>query len=405
MAIKGPLSGIRVLDLTHAYAGPMATLHLADMGAEVLKIEPPVGELSRMDFFPGGGLTLACAGRNKKGLCLDLWTDSGRQAFYDLVKVSDVVVDNYRGAETTGHMGIDYDTLKRLNPRIICASLSGYGATGPYSNHPSYDAMAMAISGMTSLTAGYPVGKPLMPNPGTGDCIGGLMTAVGIVAALHEREKTGVGRKVQVSILDSCLALLQREFQHYFFFGESPPGQGSVFLSIPPAGFYRCPDGFIAIGPCWPQICQVLDKGEMADDPRFADLEGRIAHRNELEDLLDECFQEAEVAQWLERLTAAGIDCLRVNTYTQAVEDPQVVHNGTVISIPHPVHGSLKAMTCPIKIADAIEGEHSPPPALGEHTDEVLRKVLGYSDEQIDQLRREQEANVEEMQRHVRKQF
>lgn len=405
MAIKGPLSGVRVLDLTHAYAGPMAGQHLADMGAEVIKIEPPIGELARMDFLPGGGPTQVCAGRNKKGIVLDLWTDSGKQAFYDLVRVSDVVLDNYRGAETTRKMGIDYDTLKEINPRIICASLSGYGATGPYSNYPSYDAMAMAISGMVSLTGGYPAGKPLMPNPGTGDCIGGLMTAIGIVTALYEREGTGVGRKVQVNILDACMALLQREFQYYFFFEQFPPRQGSISLSVHPLGFYRCQDGYIALGSCWPQICKAIGKEWMADDPRFRDLESRILHRKELEDLLEEGLQQAGVEEWLKRLQAEGIPCSPVNTYSTALEDPQVIHNKAETHMEHLAYGTVRSMAFPVRITGAIEGEDVPPPTLGEHTDEVLKTILGYPEDKIARLNKEQEENFEEMQKHVRKQF
>jgi len=405
MAIKGPLSGVRVLDLTHAYAGPMAGQHLADMGAEVIKIEPPIGELARMDFIPGGGPTLVCAGRNKKGIVLDLWANSGKQAFYDLVKVSDVVLDNYRGVETTRKMGIDYQTLKEINLRIICASLSGYGATGPYSNYPSYDAMAMAISGMVSLTGGYPEGKPMMPNPGTGDCIGGLTTAISIVTALYEREQTGVGREVRVNILDACMTLLQREFQYYFFFGQFPPRQGSIFLSLPPMGFYKCRDGYIALGSCWPEICKVIGKEWMVDDPRFRDLEGRISHRKELEDLLEEGLQQADVVEWLKRLRAEDIPCSPVNTYSTALEDPQVIHNKAESHMEHPVYGKVRSIAFPVKIAGAIEGEDSPPPTLGEHTEEVLKTVIGYPDEKIARLKKEQEENFEEMQKHVRKQF
>lgn len=405
MARKGLLSGVRVLDLTHAYAGPMAGQHLADMGAEVIKIEPPIGELSRMDFIPGGGPTLVAAGRNKKGIVLDLWTDSGKQAFYDLVRVSEVVLDNFRGADTTRKMGIDYQTLKEINPRIICASLAGYGATGPYSNYPSYDAMAMAISGMASLTGGYPEGKPMMPNPGTGDCIGGLMTAIGIATALYERESTGVGREVRVNILDACMALLQREFQYYFFFGQFPPRQGSILLAIPPAGFYKCKDGYIAVGSCWPEICKAIGKEWMVDDPRFKDLEGRILNRKELEDLLDEGLQQADVEQWLKRLRAEGITCSQVNTYSKALEDPQVIHNGAETHVEHPAYGRVRSIAFPVKIAGAIEGEDTPPPTLGEHTEEVLKEVLGYSNEKIDKIKKEQDENFEEMQSHVRKQF
>jgi crotonobetainyl-CoA:carnitine CoA-transferase CaiB-like acyl-CoA transferase len=358
-----------------------------------------------MDFIPGGGATLVCAGRNKKGIVLDLWNNSGKQAFYDLVRVSDVVLDNYRGTDITRKMGIDYETLKELNPRIICASLAGYGATGSYSDYPSYDAMAIAISGMASLSGGPTDAKPLMPNPGTADCIGGLMTAIGIVTALHERERTGVGRKVQVSLLDACMALLQREFQHYFFFGQPPQRQGSISLSIPPLGFYRCRNGYIALGSCWPQICKAIGMQWLADDSRFVDLDSRILHRKELEDLLEEGLQQVDVEEWLEKLRVEDIPCGPVNTHAKALEDPQVIHNKAETYTEHPTHGRLRSIASPTKIAAAIEGEDTCPPALGEHTEEVLKNILGYSDEKIAMLKKEEEENFEEMQKHVRKQF
>jgi len=402
MTVTGPLSGVRVLDLTQAYAGPFCGQNLADLGAEVIKIEPPVGENARMDFLPGGGPGFQAVNRNKKGIVLDQWSRSGKEAFYDLVRVSDVVLDNYRGANTLKRMGADHDTLKKINPRIISASISGYGATGPYSNYPSFDVMAVAMSGMASLS-GYPGGKPLMANPGIIDTAGGLMCDIGIVTALFERERTGIGRRVQVNLLDSSMTLMQRAFQHYFFFGQLPLRQGATFLSLSPMGYYRCKNGYIALGSCWPEICRAIGKEWMADDPRFRELEDRVLHSKELDELLDDGLQQADVEEWLERLRAENIPCSSINTYAKGLEDPQVIHNRAETHMEHPVYGKTRSIAFPIKIIGAVAGEDVSPPTLGEHTDTVLKEILGYSDEKIARLKKEQEENVEEMQKHARK--
>lgn len=399
MALKGPLSGVRILDLTQATAGPYGAQTLANLGADMIKIEPPMGEIARM--AQGWGPARAYQ-VNKKAIVLDLWTESGRQAFHDLVKVSDVVFDNWRGEVTLKRVGADYDSVKKVNPRIISASVAGYGTEGPYSAYPTYDLIGVGMSGMASL-GGYPGGKMVAPNAGIADMSAGILCAAGIITALYEREKTGVGRKVTVNMLDTCMSLIQTAYQHYFTFGKVPERQGPLYLGIPTLGFYRCKDGFIALGPCWPQVCQLIGREGMAEDPRYRDLEGRVAHRDELEQAIEEALQEADVEEWVERFAAAGIECSRVNTASQALADPQVVDHEAVVEIAHHEYGAMKTVVSPIKVPGAFEGEYVPAPMLGEHTDEVLKGLLGYSDERIAQLKREQEENWEQMQAHARK--
>ncbi|MDY6835932.1 MAG: CoA transferase [Chloroflexota bacterium] len=402
MIKEGLLCGVRVLDLTRAYAGPFCGQRLADLGAEVIKIEPPIGETARMEGMPGGGPAFQAVNRSKKSMVLDLWSATGKEAFYELVKISDVVLDNWRSAAVLKRAGADYDSLKKINPRIISASIAGYGSTGPYSDFPSFDGVALAMSGMASLS-GNAGEKPLMPNPGTADTAAGLILAIGIVTALFERERSGEGKRVEVDLLGCTMTLMQREFQHYFATGHPPERQGSTFQGCPPMGFYKCKDGNIALGPCWPKICQLIDKEWIADDPRFIDDEGRRTHARELESLLDDSLQERNVEEWIELFLTEGIVCSRVNSYSQALQDPQVIANKIVNEMEHPIYGKTRSIACPVRFVGAVEGIDSAPADLGEHTDEVLRNILGYSDEMIAELKKDQEDNYERMQEHARK--
>jgi len=332
---------------------------------------------------------------------LDLWNNSGKEAFYDLIKVSDVLLDNFR-AGVLKRLGADYESLKKINPRIISASIVGYGSSGPYSGYPSYDDVAQALSGMASM-CGTPDGELMRPAPAYADVSAGIFCSHGIAVALYERERTGKGRKVEVNLLHSCMALMDNLFEYYFSLGKVPVPQGSKHPIMGLLGYYKTRNGYIAIGPSWPRICRVINREWMIEDPRFKDQVGRMVNRKELDDIAEEALQQADTEDWIELMRAEDLPCNPINTIDKVIEDPQVIHNKAVISMEHPEYGKIKAIGCPIKIIDAIEGENTAPPTLGEHTDDVLKTVLGYSDEKINKLKKEQEENFEEMQKHARK--
>lgn len=401
MTVKGPLTGVRILDLSQAHAGPYGGQILGDMGAEVIKIESPVGDMLRFPGVPDGGYYIKALARNKKGIVLDLRTKTGKEAFYDLVKVSDVVYDNFR-VGAMKRLGADYETLKGINPRIISASITGYGASGPYAEFPSFDDIAQAMSGMSSL-CGEPGGGPMRSGAAVADVCAGTFSSYGIVIALYKREKTGEGCRVEVNLLDTCMALLDNMFQFYFAYGSVPPAQGTKHPLTPLLGYFKCRDGYIGIGPSWPRICRVINKEWMIDDPRFKTQGDRMMNKKDMEQEIEEALLEADVETWLELMRVEDMPVGPVNTLDKVVEDPQVIHNKAVIEMEHPVYGKMRAVDCPIKMPGSISGEYTPPPILGEHTEEVLKGILGYSDEKIAALKKEEEENAEETKKHARK--
>jgi Predicted acyl-CoA transferases/carnitine dehydratase len=272
--IKGPLTGVRVLDLTVAHAGPFGTKLLGDLGAEILKIEPPnYGEMVRHlgpfagDPDIGMGAYMVAMGRNKKSVTLDLYTKSGREAFHDLVKVSDVICDNQR-PDGMKRIGADYDTVRKINPRIISCSIFGYGTSGPYLGRPSYDDIAEGISGMTSL-CGEKDGRPIRSPVAIADISSGIFSVVGIITALYEREHTGKGRRVEVNLLDSCMSLMDTHYAIYYLTGKVPGPQGSKHPTTPMLGAFKTKDGYMMLGPSWPRICRAINLEELIDDPKF----------------------------------------------------------------------------------------------------------------------------------------
>jgi len=382
MAIRGPLSGVRVIDLSQGWGGPFCGQLLADLGAEVIKVEPPGGEVLRVDTWgKSGGVDIRALNRNKKGIVLDLNTGLGKEAFYDLVRVSYVVVDNFGVME---EMGANYESLKNINPRIIFASIVGYGATGPYSKLTAYEHIAEAITGMASVCCDVGEKPMVQPFP-LAEFAAGSYLAYGIVTALFERKRTGVGRRVEVNILDACLQFMTLPFQMLLTLGREPQPQGTRDPGVPVMGFYRCRDGnYIAVGPSWPRIARILDLEWMIDDPRWSNPLARMLTKREMCEILEkEGFSKADADDWLDILRLEDIPANRTNTLEQALQEPQVIHNKIEITMEHPEYGKVRAIDCPIRIIGAIQGEHSPPPTLGQHTTEVLKTVLGYSGEKI----------------------
>jgi crotonobetainyl-CoA:carnitine CoA-transferase CaiB-like acyl-CoA transferase len=390
--MSGLLSGIRVVDLSRAIAGPYGSMVLADLGAEVIKIEQPEGDLSRFPTGPnygGESYYYLAFNRNKKDLILDLGTPSGKKALYDLVRKSDVVWDNYR-VGLLEELGAAYETLKKVNPKIICCSITGYGSSGPYSGRLSYDVLVQALTGMLSIT-GEPDGPPSKVGIALGDVIAGLFGVIGVLAALNWRNQTREGSKIEVPMLDSVISTMGYHFSYYFCSGVVPGRMGTQHLGLLPYGLYKARDGYIALGPCWPRICRAINAEWLADDPRFKNLDERLKNRKEFVAILEERLSHADVDDWVNIFEAEDIGAAPVNTIDKAAEDPQVLHNQMILSLKHPLGGEVKLTGNPIKCEHLSQEEYTPPPVLGQNTREILVDLLGYSEEEIGRLKQEAE--------------
>ena len=402
--MEGPLSNVRVITLENYLAGPVASMTMGDLGAEVIKIEPPgVGDMSRLTMGPnhkGESNHYLAWNRNKKGIVLDLRTPTGKEAFYDLVKISDVVINNFRPG-TTERLGIDYATLKKINPRIICTNLTGMGHSGPYKDRPMVESTASGFCGMMSVT-GEPGGRPVRPGPAVSDLANAMYAVIATTSALYEREKTGVGQDVYTSLLGASVAFMGYHISYYTCSGILPEPLGSGYPFTAPYGAYKTKDGYVVLGPCWPRIARAIGAEWLIDDPKFATPEARIEHRWELDKELEKCLAQATTKEWLEIFYYEDIIAGPLNTVDEVITDPQVNHLNMILTIEHPLGGTIRLAGNPIMMT-SLKGKHSSPPTIGQYTDEVLREVLGYSEEKIRKLKEEQEAHTEETLEHVRK--
>ena len=401
--MEGPLSKVRVLAVENYLASPVASMTMADLGAEVIKVEPPQGDMSRLTIGPnhqGESNHYLCWNRDKKGIVLDLRTPTGKEAFYDLVKISDVVINNFRPGATE-RLGMDYETLKKINPRIICTNLTGMGSSGPHRDWSVVDSTAAGISGMLSVT-GEPGGRPIRPGPAVCDLACALYGVIGTISALYERERTGVGQNVDVSLLGASIALMGYHISYYTCSGEIPAPLGSGYPFTAPLGAYKTKDGYIVLGPCWPRIARAIGAEWLIDDPRFAKTEDRMKNRWELDEEIEKCLAQAAAEEWLEIFHYEDIIAGLLNTVDKAVADAQVNHLNMILTIKHPLGGELKLAGNPIMMP-SLKGKHSSPPTLGQHTDEVLGRLLDYSEDKINRLKAEQETHAEETKAHVRK--
>ena len=403
--MSGPLSGVRVLDVSRAIAGPYGTMILGDLGAEVIKIEPPEGDISRFSAGPthkGENFFYLAFNRNKKNLVLDLNTNSGREVFHDLVKVSDIVWDNFRSGSME-RLGADYETLKKINPRIICSSITGYGPKGPSKDRPAFDVVILAASGVLSL-AREPGGPPVRPAVPIADMAGGLFAVIGVLAALAERERTGKGKRVDVSLLDACVSLLSYQFSYYFCSGTVPqPLSNSGHAVTIPYGVYKTKKGHIALGACWPRITRAIGADWLADDPRFKDMNIRKEHRDELNRIVEKELDKAEAGDWLNIFESEDIPADRVKTIDEVAIDPQVLYQNMILNMKHPLGGEIKLAGNPVKTEGISEEDFAPPPTLDQHGQEILAELLGYSEKKIRALKEEEKAHSKERQAHVRK--
>ena len=387
------LNGVRVLDLTRALAGPYCSLILGDLGAEIIKIEAIEGrmEVTGPYSYKGQDGYFMSVNRSKKSVTLDVRKDRGREVFYDLVKISDVVLDNFRPG-VLERLKIDYDTLKGINPRIISCSISGFGPNGPYRDRPAYDVVVQAIGGAMSIT-GEPGRPPVRSGIAVADQGAGMFAAHGILAALYERERTGIGGKIETSLLEATIALLAYEASLYFISGLVPGPVGSGHRTLALYQTFQTKDSYVAVAAInkFAALCKALSREELTKDPRFTGSK-MAEHRKELLDALQEVFITKNTDEWLELLMEADVPCGPVNTLDKALTDPQVLARDMVVSIDHTLGGQIKQTGNPVKISTTppeLRQKFLSPPVLGEHTDEVLSQLLGYTPEKIVSLRHE----------------
>jgi len=390
----GPLQGVKIIDLTRALAGPYGSMLLADLGAEVIKIEDPSGDEFRL---MSSEVSFGCINRNKKGLTLDLKSEKGKEVFYDLVRKCDVVYDNYRPG-VVERLGIDYDTLKAINPRIVCCSITGFGRKGPYKDRPCYDLVVQAMGGAMSIT-GEPGRPPVRMGIPMGDLGGGMFAAHGILAALYARERTGVGQQIDVSLLNGQISLLMYMVGRYFATGipQGPVGSGGAASGAGPENpVYRgfeTKNGWLVIAAgsdkFWSNVCQSIGRPELAHDPRFENRDRRRENWQQVHSILEAAFAQKTKEEWMEILVREDVPSGIVNTIDKAVADPAVLAHNMVVSVQHREMGELKMAGNPIKFSGTPAETFRPSPTPGQHTGEILSSLLGYPPEKIDSLKRE----------------
>ena len=388
-----PLSNVRILDLTLIMAGPYCTLILGDLGAEVIKIERPgVGEGARgvpPYFFEGESAYFIAMNRNKQSMTLDLKSEKGREIFYELTKNSDVVIDNFRPG-VVKKLGVDYDTLKKINPRIICCSISGYGQTGPLNDRPAFDLIIQARGGIMSYT-GEPGKMPVRMGAPMGDLAGGLFAANGILAALYQRKQTSRGQFIDISLLDCQISLLTYRGQYYFVGNEVAQPVGSSHTSIHPIRAFKTKSFDIVIDcntqKIFAELCEVIGAPELAENPKFNSREHRLKNKDELYDILEKTFLTRTGEEWL-KLLDKRIAIGPINTIDKALSDPQVLSRNMVAEADYGNDKKVKIMGNPIKMSEIDEDVFKAPPRLGEDTDQILTNLLQYSSEEIEELRK-----------------
>ena len=395
MTAPGPLSGILVLDLSRVLSGPYCSMMLSDMGARVIKIEHPArGDDTRHwgpPFQHGESAYFLSVNRNKESVAIDFSVPQGRALLDGLLPQADVVIENFRPG-TLRKFGLDYATLSKAYPSLIYCSVSGYGQTGRRSREPGYDAIAQAEGGLMSVT-GLPDGPPIRPGIPIADIASGMFAASGILAALFNRERTGRGQAVDVSLLDSVAALLTYQGASCFATGVAPTRHGNRHAMIAPYDLFTAADGdfILAVGndAQFQRCCQAIGLAGLAHDSRFATNRDRVERYGELRAILDARFRTADRNTWLATLSAAGVPVGPVRDVKELMADPQLDDRGMVKTVNHPVAGPLAQIGSPINFSDRPETVRTPPPVLGQHTGPVLKELLGLDEESLRRLEAE----------------
>ena len=392
---QGALSDITVLDMTRVLSGPFAGMWLGDMGANVIKIEiPGGGDESRRNppFNPDGTSAFnTTVNRNKRSITLDLKKDEGKALFRKLVEKADVVLENFR-PDVMDRLGLGYEELKKINPRIIYASISGFGSTGPYAKRPAYDVIAQAMGGIM-FGIGEEGGDPLKVGASICDLAAGMNCIIGILAALHHREKTGEGQRIETSLVESVIALQQSENDRYFVEGTVIRGTGSKHPTNCPYGAYHAKDGMFMIGcgknEMWCKLCEnLLGRPELGNDPRFDSIANRVAHKDEIEEILESWSRQLTATEVVDALLANGIPAGPLLSIRELSTDPHFNdHRGMFPYMEQPGVGPFRVTAMPIQFSETPATITRHAPALGEHNDEVYGELLGMTAEEVSQLK------------------
>ncbi len=377
-----PLNGIRVLDLSRVLAGPYCTMVLGDLGADVIKVESPGGDETRCwgpPFVAGESAYYLCVNRNKRSIVVDFKTDEGRGIIQELIKRSDVLVENFRPG-TLSRFSVDFESAFVLNPNLIYCSISGFGQTGPLHDKPGYDFMIQAMAGLMSIT-GKPDGGPMKVGVAVADLFAGQNAVIAILAALQARFQTGKGQHLDISLFDSQVAMLANVASNFLISGDLPKRYGNAHANIVPYQSFQASDAsfVIAVGndKQFERLCEVIGSGELANDVRFNSNLRRVENREELIALLKPIFLTRTSSEWLSALEAAGIPCGPINTVDKVFAMPQVEAREMLIHMQHSEIGDLKLVGSPLKFSDTPVDYKLPPPRLGEHTEEVLSELFG----------------------------
>ncbi len=393
MSSDGPLSDVQVLDLTRVLAGPYASMWLADMGADIVKVERPgSGDDTRTygpPFIDGESAYFLSINRNKKSLTLNFKKPEGKKILRRLIEQSDVLLENFRPG-TLERAGFGYEDVREYAPDIIYTSISGFGQSGPWKNEPGFDLSIQGLSGLMSLT-GDPDGPPTKFGTSISDLLSGIYAAMGTAMALYHRERTGEGQHVDVGMLDSMVSLLTYQAGRYFATGEIPERMGNFHPNISPYETFRTADGYfnLAIGndSLFDQFCELIGREDLAEDERFRSNPDRVDHQEEIHEIIERETRQKTTDEWLELLAEAGIPAGPIQNVEEVVDHEQVRSRDMVETVEHPSAGPVKVTGVPIKMSETPGEVEDPPPELGQHTEELLTERLGYDSDDIERLR------------------
>lgn len=393
-ALALPLDNIRILDLSRDLAGPFCSMILADLGAEVIKVEiPERGDEARSwgpPFIGGESAYFLSVNRNKKSVTINLKMEEGREILYKMVEKSDVFLENFRWG-VAERLGIHYEKISKINPRIIYCSISGFGHTGPYRDRPAYDIIIQGMSGIMDIT-GEDSRPPVKVGVSITDLGAGMYATIAILSAILARERSGKGQWIDISLLDSAVSLLTNVAANYFATGVAPRRMGSAHPNIAPYQCFKAADGkylTLAVGndEIWKRFCRALGLEKLIDDPEFTTNPKRVQNREKLVSVLSEIFLTKKRDEWVKFLLERGVPCGPVNTLEEVFRDPQILKRNMLVEIKHPKAGKIKQIGIPIKFSQINLDVQSSPPLLGQHTEDVLKNLLNMSSQEINRLK------------------